>query len=706
MATRQTTTYCIDGLCCAEEETLIRKKLARLRGVDEITFNLISRRIVIVHACSSKEIVSALRTIGFSVRRDSGEQVPQPSWWEKYNHILYAAVSGISFLTGVLIEFAKFSGVAANSFFIIAIIAGGWKIGVRGWSAARQPTLDMNVLMTIATIGAAAIGKWEEGAAVVFLFALSQLLERFSLERSRRAIHSLLALAPPLATVERNGCETTVRVEELQIGERLIIRPGERIPLDGTVVAGDSTVNQAPITGESIPLRKRVGDDVYAGTLNERGTLEITTTRPYFDTTLARVVRMVEEAQARRAPIQQSIDRFARYYTPAVISLAVFVAVLPPIALQQPFGHWFYRALVLLVIACPCALVISVPVTILSGLANAARNGILLKGGCFLEEIGRVNAIAFDKTGTLTYGRPRVTDIVPLDSLSQTDILRLTAAVEAKSEHHIAGAILQRAYEQHLRVDNVSCQNFETLTGRGVKATVNGVAYFLGSHALIEEQGICSPRVEEALCRLEDEGKTTIVLGSDEGPLGIIAIADEVRSESKEIVEQLHAEGIQRVIMLTGDNRGTATAIAAKIGIDEFYPGMLPEEKAVRVRDMKDSYGSVAMVGDGMNDAPALVESTVGIAMGHSGTDVALETADIVLMSDDLSKLPYLMRLGKHALAIIKQNIALALVIKVLFIALAVLGSSTLWMAVLADDGVTLLVIINGLRVLRLREVQ
>ena len=697
-----TTIFQVEALCCADEEHLIRKKLDQTPGIESFSFNLISRTLTVRHSCTVESIVGALLDIGFSARSDQGLDEPQ-TFWERRNHLLFTLTACLFLAAGIIAGFAGAPQSVLIPLFLCSIAAGGWRIAVKGFKAGKNLALDMNFLMTIATAGALVIGKWEEGAAVIVLFSLSQLLERYTMERSRKAIRSLLNLSPAMATVRRRTAEVTVRVEEVGVGERIVIKPGERIPLDGVVESGESAVNQAPITGESLPVLKRTGHEIFAGSLNERGMLEVRVTRLFRDTTLSRIVRMVEEAQTERAPVQNVTDRFARIYTPVIISAAVAVAVLLPLLFHQPFGVWFYRSLVLLVIACPCALVISTPVTIVSGLSNAARKGVLIKGGRHLEEIGRVRAIAFDKTGTLTEGAPRVTDVVPLDSLTRNQIIQLTAAVEARSEHHLAAAILKRADEEELSIDNIAYQQFESLTGKGVRATIDGVAYVVGNHALIEEKKICSPRVEALLRQLEGDGKTAIILGTETEALGIIAIADAVRSGSAGITRELHAEGIQKVIMLTGDNEGTARVIAQRTGIDEYYAGMLPDEKVNRIRALKQEYGSVAMVGDGINDAPALAASSVGIAMGGSGTDVALETADIVLMSDDLSRLVSTIQLSRRTLSVIRQNILISLLTKIVFMVLAVAGVATLWMAVLADDGATLLVILNGLRVLGFR---
>jgi len=697
----RSTTYYLDGLCCAEEERLIGKALRSIPGVRTVACNVVSHTTVITHTCAEETLLRALRQTGFSPRlhrrTDDGEADRG-----RRAHLLFTAASALLFLAGLLLGHAS---PLSLPLVVAAMIVGGWRVALQAWRALRHGSLDMNVLMSAATVGAAVIGRWDEGAAVILLYALSQLLERYSLDRARRAIRSLLALSPPLAALLRDGRELSVPIGEVRPGEHVVVRPGERLPLDGIVTAGESSVNQSPITGESLPVLKKPGDSVYAGSVNERGLLEIEVTRSADESTLAHIIRLVESAQTERAPIEQAAERFARYYTPAVLALALLLAVAAPVLLGQPFGTWFYRSLVMLVIACPCALVISTPVTILSGLSHAARQGILLKGGRYLEEIGRVTAVAFDKTGTLTEGRPRVTDIFPVAPLSEETILRLTALVELGSEHHLAGGVVRKARDEKMLLDVVRTHSFEAIAGRGVSATIEGVPYIVGNHALIEERGICTPEVEKLLEQLEGEGKTAIILGTPKEVLGVIALADRPRAESASVVSALRALGIQKVVMISGDNEGTARSVARRFGIEEMHANVLPGEKAGHVQRLRETSGRVAMVGDGINDAPALAAANVGIAMGASGTDITVETADVVLMADDLTKIPYLISLGRRTRSIIKQNIAIALATKLVFLGLGVAGIASLWLAVLADDGATLLVVMNGLRLLgRLRE--
>lgn len=557
----------------------------------------------------------------------------------------------------------------------------------------------MNALMTIAVTGAIAIGEWAEAATVVFLFSLALLLETLSTGRARKAIRSLIDLTPPTARIIRAGIEETIPVQDVQIGEHIVIKPGDRIPLDGDVITGSSSVNQAPITGESKPVEKKKGDRVFAGTINLQGMLEVRVTATSENTTLAHIIHLVEEAQSKRAPAQQFVDKFARIYTPAVLILSVGVATLPTLVLGLPFTEWFYRALVLLVIACPCALVISTPITLVSALTNAARNGILIKGGVFLETLASVRTFVFDKTGTLTDGSVRITDILPVNALSKREILTIAASLERYSEHHIAGAIVRSAIEEDIPIDNVRIDSFQAITGKGVSAIVNGKRYVIGNHSYCKEEGKCTPAIHPDLDRLESEGKTVLILWDDTEPVSVIGVADELRSNTREAIQLLHDRGVNAIVMLTGDNEKTAREIAQRLGIDEVRARLLPEDKLTAIQELKTKQ-KVAMVGDGINDAPALAAADVGIAMGTAGSDTAIETADIALMGDDLTKLAYLKELSRKTVRIIKQNIVLSIGIKLVFLALAIPGYATLWMAIAADEGAALIVIANGLRLL------
>lgn len=699
-------TFFIGDLCCAAEEQAIRNKLEGRDEVKSLDFNLITHTVSVEHTTTDEKIAQLIQEAGFHcsvIRPQAPRSTPSSPAISRTPLFFTTIGSGIALLLGGVASWTGLPEPVATAAFLGAIALGGWKIGLKAIAAVKNRRLDMNFLMTLAAIGAVAIGEYAEAAAVIFLFAFSLLLESLSIERSRRAIQSLMRLSPPTARVRRDGGELEVPVDEVAVGETLIIRPGERIPLDGTVVRGSSSVDESSITGESIPVAKGPHAPVFAGTFNQRGSLEVVATRRASDTTLARIIHLIEEAQSKKAPSQTFVERFAQYYTPAVFLLAIVVATLPPLLLSLSFEEWFYRALVLLVIACPCALVISTPVSIVSALTNAARHGVLVKGGRYLEYLAEVRAVALDKTGTLTQGNPTVTDIIPLNSFSDRELLKIAAAIEHKSEHHLADALLRKAQEENVPIDEMSVQHFRALVGRGVEGSIDGRSYVIGNHQFIEELGLCSPELERVLLRIEQAGKTVIALAQDRQVIGVIGIADPIRATSRSVIAQLHELGVNHVIMLTGDNRGTAQALARDANVDEFYAELLPEQKMEIVHSLKQRYGRVAMVGDGVNDAPALAAADVGVAMGGAGSDTALETADVVLMKDDLSKLPYSITLGRRATATIKQNIAIALITKAIFLILGVLGMTSLWLAILADDGATLVVILNSLRLLRPR---
>lgn len=693
--------FIVGGMDCADEVWQIEDKLGRLPGVTNLGFDLINRRLKVEGAITAAEVQRAIKEIGMTARAESEEQ-KQLTFWEHRGRLIVTIISGIFLVLGVGFEWLKIGESLVIPFLAISIISGGWFIAPRGFRAARNLALDMNFLMTVAAIGAAAIGEWSEGASAMFLFAVAQLLESFSMDRARNAIKALMDLSPTEAVVKRNGREETVPVAEVRIDETIVIRPGQKIPLDGIVLSGRSAVNQAPITGESMPVDKDTGAEVFAGSINEQGVLEVKVTKLVENTTLARIIHAVEEAQSSRAPSQTFVDRFSRIYTPAVVAFAVLIIIVPPLLGFGSWGEWFYRALAMLVIACPCALVISTPVSIVSGLAGAARGGVLIKGGAHLENAGAVSVVAFDKTGTLTKGKPAVTDVVSLNGISETELLRIAAAVEQGSEHPLAKAILAKASQQNINLP--AATDFAALVGRGAKATVEGKTIYLGNERLSREQKTWNEASEKLLEKFEAEGKTGVLITTEKAPLGAIAIADEIRPEAKRAIESLKANGIRKVIMLTGDNSGTARAVARQIGVDEFHAELLPDDKVKIVRELEENGERVAFVGDGVNDAPALATASVGLAMGAAGTDVALETADIALMSDDLLKLPFAIKLSRRTLSIIKQNIWFSIAIKGIFLVLAFFGYATLWMAVASDMGASLLVIVNGLRALKMRD--
>jgi len=615
--------------------------------------------------------------------------------------VAHAIVAGLGPALG-LAEGAGSHAVpaVAVALFAMGIGSGAWFILPKAWAAVRRVRPDMNLLMTIAVVGAAAIGEWFEAATVSFLFAVSLWLESWSVGRARRAISALMALTPPTVTVLREGGdEETVAPDRVPVGGRFLVRPGERIALDGNVVLGTGEVNQAPITGESTPVFKAVGAQVFAGTVNGDGVLEVESTRPATDTVVARIVRMVEEAGARRAPAELWVDRFARVYTPAVMILAVGVLLVPPLLFGGLWQEWLYRALVLLVIGCPCALVISTPVSIVSALAAASRNGVLVKGGAFIEAPAHLRAVAIDKTGTLTTGTPAVDTVVSMNGHTEVEILALAAAIELRSEHPLAAAIVACARERGVKV--APAQDVAVLRGKGATGVIDGTRYWVGSHRYADERNQGDTGLCERLDAMAAAGGTIVVVGNDEHVCGLIGLRDAVRPGARAVLEELRAAGVRKIAMLTGDNKGTASVVGAETGVDEVRAELLPEDKVAAVESLVAEFGTVAMVGDGVNDAPAMARATVGIAMGAAGSDAAIETADIALMSDDLAKLPWLMRHSRRTLAIIRQNIGFSLSVKVLFTVLTFVGAASLWGAIAADMGASLLVVFNGLRLLR-----
>lgn len=690
----------VEGLDCSEESIAVERQLKKLPAVKSWQFNLVSREVRVEYESSHlkpEQIIQAVQRTGMKARL-KGQEHPGESFGGRRKHLILTILSSIFIVAAFSFSWAGFPHGITDPLYVLALVTGGYFTARKGAMALRTLSLDMNFLMTISVIGAALIEEWLEGAMVMFLFSVANILQNYSMDKARNAIRSLMKLVPNEVVVQRNGREERVFVADIQIGERIVVRPGEKIALDGLVVLGNSYVNQAPITGESLPVEKNPGDSVFAGTINQNGSLEVDVTHLYKDTTLARIIHMVEEAQAKKAPYQHFVEKFAAYYTPAVIGGAILVALVPPLILGLPFAIWFYRSLVLLVIACPCALVISTPVSIVSGLSAAARHGILIKGGAYLEEIGSLKAIAFDKTGTLTKGIPRVMDVISLNEQPEAKILGLAAAIEYRSEHPLAKAIIEEAARQGIEYSNA--MEFQALPGKGAKARVEGQVFYIGNHRLCEELGRCSLEIDARLLDLEREGKTTVILASEDRALGIIAVADELRKESAPSIQRLKAGGIGKIVMITGDNKGTAGAIARSLGIDEYHAELMPEDKVAIIKDLRERFVKVGMVGDGVNDAPSMAVSSMGIAMGTIGTDTALETADVALMKDDLSKLPFALKLSKRTLRVIKQNIAFSLLLKGAFIALAIPGLATLWMAVGADMGASLLVIFNGLRLL------
>ena len=697
------TTFRIAAMDCASEESEIRRALEPVLGVRGLGFQLGARTLTID---ASEDVipqaVAAIRKAGFDPQPlaaaapgDPPDHEPEAEGLGRMGFALGLAIAAeaVAFFSPDTLVF-KGIGMAIAA---AAIWLAGFSTYRKGFAALIKGRLNINALMTVAVTGAFLIGQWPEAAMVMALYAIAELIEARAVDRARNAIKSLLDLTPDTADVRQSdGGWAKVAAAEVPLNAIVRVKPGERIPLDGTVASGTSAVNQAPVTGESIPVDKAQGDLVFAGTINETGTLEVTVTAEASNTTLARIIHSVEQAQGSRAPTQQFVDRFAAIYTPAVFAMALLVAVLAPMFMGLTWMEALYKALVLLVIACPCALVIATPVTVVSGLASAARRGILIKGGVYLEDAHKLKAIALDKTGTITEGKPKlVAQHVLTTSLPETLILGWAADLAGQSDHPVSKAIAQG-----LEAGRGSVSDFKALAGRGVEAELEGQRLILGNHRLIEERGLCTPAIEAQLKAQEAQGRTVTLLANASEVLAIFAVADTIKDSSREAIAQMHALGVASV-MLTGDNKSTAETIASQAGIDKAQGNLLPEDKLAAIEQMQAQYGPTAMTGDGINDAPALARANIGIAMGAAGTDTAMEAADIVIMNDDLRRIPEVIRLSRRTRSILLQNIALALGIKAVFLVLAVLGNASMWMAVFADMGASLLVVANGLRLLR-----
>ncbi len=680
-------------------------------GEQNLAFDVIKGEMtVLAGGVSVGVLVEAVRKTGMSARLLSAP-VEARSWWSLHGRLTLTIASGALTLAGLLTHLGltgnwaeALSGVgnappASRVLYGLAILAGLYLVLPKALYSLRRVRPDMNLLMTIAAVGAVAIGEWFEGATVAFLFALSLTLEAWSVGRARRAIERLLDLAPTVVRVLDASGVREMAPALVEVGTRFQVRPGERIALDGEIVSGVSEVNQAPITGESVSVLKEAGAPVFAGTVNGAGMLEVRATRTSDDTTLAHIIRMVGEAQRNRAPAEQWVDGFARRYTPAVLLIALAVLLIPTLVLGQAFAPWVYQSLVLLVIACPCALVISTPVSVVAALAAAARRGVLVKGGAHMETPARLKAIAFDKTGTLSVGHPAVVRAYAMNGHTETELLERAVAMESHSDHPLAKAIV--AYGAAMGVRPLPADEFSITPGKGATAKWNGKEYWLGSHRFLEERGQETPEVHEQLEALSATGQTVVVVGTEAHVCGFLALRDVIRPEAAAVVAELRTLGIQHVVMLSGDNQGTADAIGREAGIDEIHGDLLPSDKLATVGELVERYGAVAMVGDGINDAPALSRATVGIAMGAAGSDTAMEAADIALMSDDLSKLPWLIRHSRRMVGIIRANIVMSLAVKAVFVGLTMWGHASLWAAIAADMGVSLLVIFNALRLLR-----
>lgn len=732
MANQKKWQFKVEGMDCAEEVSILKRELGPLLGgVDGLSFDILTAKMTVITTLEKITPESICKTIAqtgmgaeflpeqlvhLPTISPENEAKALPNLWKAQGKTIFTVASGAFTASGFLIHglIAGWSqplmggegmGVVPNIpvptlvLYILAILTGSWFVLPKAWFAAKRLQPDINLLMTIAVLGAAALGDWLEAASVAFLFALSLALESWSVGRARRAVAALMDLTPQTVRLQTpEGGEKMVPPEQVQIGSRFLVSPGERFPLDGRVVQGSSEVNQAPITGESNPVPKSSGMEVFAGTVNGDGALVVESTKIASNTTLAHIIRMVGDAQSRRAPSEQWVEKFARIYTPAVMALTFAVMLIPPILLGGSFGEWFYRSLVLMVISCPCALVISTPVSIVAALAASARNGVLIKGGLFVELPAKLQAIAMDKTGTVTEGKPTVLEIVPLNDHTETELLQRACALEFHSTHPIARGILGFAREKGVEIR--PADGLTIIKGKGATGLFNGTEYWLGSPRFVEERGQETEEFHKLLLAQSEMGRTVVVVGNQRHICGFLALADTIRPGAAKVLNSLRDVGVKKIVMLTGDNRKTAESIASEAGFDEVQSDLLPEDKVKAIEALVCEYGDVGMVGDGVNDAPAMGRSTVGIAMGAAGSDAAIETADIALMSDDLSKLPWLIRHSRHTLAIIRQNIYFSLSIKALFVVLTLTGHSSLWAAIAADMGTSLAVIFNGLRLL------
>lgn len=708
--------YRVEGFSCANCAGKFEKNVKQLPGVEDAKVNFGASKINVFGNTTVEELEKAgafenLKVVpeklgthtSHAVERENKEEkIP---FYKKHSTLL---TSVLFLVFGYLSLFMNGEGnIVTTLLFLASMLIGGLSLFRVGLQNLIRFEFNMKTLMTVAVIGGAIIGEWAEVAVVVILFAISEALERFSMERARQSIHSLMDIAPKEAFVRRNGQELKVHVDDIVVGDIMLVKPGQKIAMDGIVVNGYSAVNQAAITGESVPVEKSVDDNVFAGTLNEEGILEVKITKLVEDTTIAKIIHLVEEAQGERAPAQAFIDKFAKYYTPIIMIVAALVAIVPPLLSNGSWETWVYQGLAVLVVGCPCALVISTPISIVSAIGNAAKKGVLVKGGVYLEEMGTLKAIAFDKTGTLTKGVPIVTDFEVLyQQIEEKELLSIITALENRSQHPLASAIMKKADQENIPYSEIMVEDFSSITGRGIEGSVNGTTYYIGSPQLFSELFVSdfTQAFEDKVNYLQNQGKTVMIIGTEQNILGIIAVADEVREISKEVIQKLNQLGIKKTIMLTGDNKGTADAIGAHVGVSDIQSELLPQDKLDYMKQLRSEFGKVAMVGDGVNDAPALAASTVGIAMGGAGTDTALETADVALMGDDLRKLPFTVKLSRKALNIIKANITFAIAIKFIALLLVVPGWLTLWIAILSDMGATILVTLNGLRLMKVKD--
>ncbi|WP_340252127.1 heavy metal translocating P-type ATPase [Sulfitobacter pontiacus] len=713
----------VSGLDCAEEVAILNKVVGpKIGGAEHLAFDVINGRMTILDSAKSVsdgEIAELVASTGMTAKPWDAENASVDQAAHIARQRLFTALSGGFWAAGFLWHIIEtgmggalglFAGhgeapmpLVEAGLFAVAILFGVWLVAPKAWSSARRLSPDMNLLMVVAVAGAIGLGEFFEAATVAFFFSLSLFLESWSVGRARNAVSALLDLAPPTARVlNDNGSEADVPASAVAINARFVVRGGDRIPLDGEVVDGAGAVDQAPITGESALVPKERGDEVYAGTINGEGTLTVRATKAASDTVLAKIIRMVGDAHARRAPVEQWVAKFARIYTPIVMALAIAIALLPPLIFGGAWDYWFYNALVLLVIACPCALVISTPVSIVAALTASARAGVLIKGGAYVEAPGKTTALAMDKTGTITMGEPEVAAVHPLGKASAQDLMTLAAGLEARSSHPLARAILARAEADGIKVS--AAEDTRTVPGRGLEGRTDGRSIWLGSDRFAEEKGFGDAIPKDLRDRIEGAGSTLVAIGDETGVTGILELRDRIRPDAKGIVAQLHAQGVKIIVMLTGDNERTAHAVAAEVGIDEVRAELLPEDKVTAIEELVETHDMVAMIGDGVNDAPAMARAHYAIAMGAVGSDAAIETADIALMTDDLGKVPWLIGHSRRTMSIIHQNIGISLATKGVFVVATAFGLASMWGAIAADVGVSLLVVANALRLLNSQE--
>jgi Cd2+/Zn2+-exporting ATPase len=686
----------IRDLDCIDCARALEHMAGTIEGVEDarVSFVFSTLELRLAEGRDSKSVIRSLRRKGYDAVPMEGEARPELRTLRgavSRRRVILTTVCGIFLLSALSSHLLSGPGVVTRILLIAATAAGIPLTLFRAISAIRSRSIDMNVLMSIAIIAAAIIGEWEEAASVAFLFSIAIVLEALAMARTRRAIESLMDLSPDKAIVKRDNRQIAVAAAEVTPGEVIVIRPGERIPLEGEVTVGTTSVDESPITGEPMPVPKQPGSPVFAGTLNEDGLIEVSVTKPKEESTLARIIHLVEHVGESKAPVERFIDRFARIYTPVVIAGALLIAIVP--SAFGIGGHWVYRSLVILIIACPCALVIATPVAVVSGLTSAARRGILIKGGLHLEQAARIRAIALDKTGTVTLGRPTVSRVIPARDTTEDEIIRIASSIESASTHPLAGAVMSEARSRGIHFSQPEAVT--AITGSGISATVDGTEYYVAKpEFFIGRTGADG----DILGKLR--GGTSVGVGSKARLLGVIEFEDQIRPAAAETISLLAGLGIKRTILVTGDREETAKDVARSVGIDEYHANLLPDDKVKLVEDLKIEYGSVAMVGDGVNDAPALAAADVGIAMGAVGSDTAIDTADVALMSDDIAKIVPFFRLSRRVWTITIENISIALVIKAAFLLLAAWGAATMWMAVFADMGASLIVIGNALRLL------